>query len=153
MLTSGTTIFSLANQEVLRWILSMRDEIGDDAPHEKIKEYLWSTLKSGRVIPGCFSIHHFPLGSNSRLIIDYCMCRYGHGVLRDPDPRFTALQTFCEVRPELQDSAIIGLVKKTSEVAPGVLREHGKVMSFRCLKSGTVLLTVLRLDQESEPER
>ncbi|KAF9520578.1 hypothetical protein BS47DRAFT_1374727 [Hydnum rufescens UP504] len=96
-------LHGLANQEVLRWILSMREAIGDDAPHEQIKEYLWSTLKSGRVIPG-----------------------YGHGVLRDPDPRFTALQTFCEVRPELRDSPIIGLVKKTSEVAPGVLREHGK---------------------------
>ena len=52
---------------------------------------------------------------------------YGHGVLRDPDPRFTALQTFYNVRPELQNSPIIQLVKRTSEVAPGVLREHGKV--------------------------
>ena len=52
--------------------------------------------------------------------------RYGHGVLRDPDPRFFALRTFCEVRPELKDSPIINLVKKTAEVAPSVLKEHGK---------------------------
>lgn len=58
-------------------------------------------------------------------------CRYGHGVLRDPDPRFIALQTFCEVRPELKDSPIINLVKKTAQVAPGVLVEHGKVRVFR----------------------
>ena len=38
----------------------MRDAIGDDAPHDKIKEYLWSTLKSGRVIPGYCSIHDLP---------------------------------------------------------------------------------------------
>ncbi|KAJ6630721.1 citrate synthase-like protein [Mycena sp. CBHHK59/15] len=51
---------------------------------------------------------------------------YGHGVLRNPDPRFIALQEFCEARPELQESSIIQLVKKTYDVAPGVLKEHGK---------------------------
>jgi len=81
----------------------MQESIGSNGTHEQIKDYLWSTLKSGQVIPG-----------------------YGHGVLRDPDPRFTALQQFCEVRPELRDSPIIQLVKRTSEVAPGVLTEHGK---------------------------
>ncbi|KAG8969653.1 hypothetical protein FRC03_001525 [Tulasnella sp. 419] len=96
-------LHGLANQEVLRWMLAMKDAIGENGTHEQIKEYLWKTLNSGQVIPG-----------------------YGHGVLRDPDPRFTALQHFCDVRPELKDSAIIQLVKKTSEVAPAVLREHGK---------------------------
>ena len=43
----------LANQEVLRWILSMKDAVGEHASHDQIKDYLWSTLKSGRVIPGC----------------------------------------------------------------------------------------------------
>ena len=86
----------------------MEATIGADASPEKIKEYLWSTLNSGRVIPG-----------------------YGHGVLRDPDPRFTALQTFCDVRPELKDSPIINLVRRTAEVAPGVLTEHGKVRTLK----------------------
>ncbi|KAJ7343554.1 citrate synthase-like protein [Mycena albidolilacea] len=96
-------LHGLANQEVLRWQLAMQAEIGSDVSHEQIKEYLWRTLKSGQVVPG-----------------------YGHGVLRNPDPRFTALQEFCDARPELQESSIIQLVKKTYEVAPGVLKEHGK---------------------------
>jgi hypothetical protein len=52
--------------------------------------------------------------------------RYGHGVLRSPDPRFIALQEFCDKRPELLASPTIQLVKQTYEVAPGVLTEHGK---------------------------
>jgi len=70
---------------------------------------------------------------------------YGHGVLRAPDPRYIALQEFVETEPELLNSPIIQLVRKvcdlemisrcmisneifkTFEVAPGVLKEHGKV--------------------------
>ncbi|KAJ7685116.1 citrate synthase-like protein [Mycena polygramma] len=96
-------LHGLANQEVLRWQMTMQKELGNDVSHEQIKEYLWKTLKSGQVVPG-----------------------YGHGVLRNPDPRFIALQEFCDARPELQESSIIRLVKKTYEVAPGVLKEHGK---------------------------
>jgi len=97
-------LHGLANQEVLRWQLAMLEEVGNDVTHEKIKEYLWKTLKSGQVVPG-----------------------YGHGVLRKSDPRFMALQAFCETRPELKASPIIQLVKKTYEVTPAVLLEHGKV--------------------------
>lgn len=96
-------LHGLANQEVLRWQMAMQKEIGNDITHEKIKEYLWKTLKDGQVVPG-----------------------YGHGVLRNPDPRFIALQEFCENRPELNNSPIVELVRKTFEVAPGVLKEHGK---------------------------
>jgi hypothetical protein len=46
--------------------------------------------------------------------------------LRSPDPRFIALQEFCDKRPELLASPTIQLVKQTYEVAPGVLTEHGK---------------------------
>ncbi|KIK59754.1 hypothetical protein GYMLUDRAFT_44207 [Collybiopsis luxurians FD-317 M1] len=96
-------LHGLANQEVLRWQLSMLKEVGEEVSHDAIREYLWKTLKSGQVVPG-----------------------YGHGVLRNPDPRFIALQEFCESKPELLNSPIIQLVKKTYEVAPGVLKEHGK---------------------------
>ncbi|KAI0079945.1 citrate synthase [Panus rudis PR-1116 ss-1] len=96
-------LHGLANQEVLRWQLNMRKEIGDNITHDNIKEYLWKTLKSGQVVPG-----------------------YGHGVLRNPDPRFIALQQFCDTRPELLADPVIQLVKKTYEVAPAVLKEHGK---------------------------
>ncbi|KAF7305079.1 Citrate synthase [Mycena kentingensis (nom. inval.)] len=101
--TLADPYLSLANQEVLRWQLAMQAEIGSDVSHEQIKEYLWKTLKSGQVVPG-----------------------YGHGVLRNPDPRFIALQEFCDAHPELQESPVIRLVKKTYEVAPDVLKEHGK---------------------------
>ncbi|KDQ60691.1 hypothetical protein JAAARDRAFT_31666 [Jaapia argillacea MUCL 33604] len=96
-------LHGLANQEVLRWQMAMQKEIGDEITHEKIKDYLWKTLKSGQVVPG-----------------------YGHGVLRNPDPRFMALQEFCDARPDLLKSPTIQLVKQTYEVAPGVLKEHGK---------------------------
>ncbi|KIM80766.1 hypothetical protein PILCRDRAFT_97802 [Piloderma croceum F 1598] len=96
-------LHGLANQEVLRWQLAMQKEIGDNVTYDKIREYIWKTLKSGQVIPG-----------------------YGHGVLRNPDPRFMALQQFCDAQPELNSSPIIQMVKKTSEVAPDVLKEHGK---------------------------
>jgi len=96
-------LHGLANQEVLRWQLAMQKELGDNITHQHIKDYLWKTLNSGQVVPG-----------------------YGHGVLRKSDPRFIALQEFCEGRPELLKSATIQLVKKTYEVAPDVLTEHGK---------------------------
>ncbi|KIJ44009.1 hypothetical protein M422DRAFT_252503 [Sphaerobolus stellatus SS14] len=96
-------LHGLANQEVLRWMLAMQEAVGADCTHEQIKEYLWKTLKSGQVVPG-----------------------YGHGVLRAPDPRYIALQEFVDANPALAASPIIKLVKKTFEVAPGVLKEHGK---------------------------
>lgn len=37
---------------------------------------------------------------------------YGHGVLRKSDPRFIALQEFCDIRPDLLKSPTIQLVKK-----------------------------------------
>ena len=37
---------------------------------------------------------------------------YGHGVLRSPDPRFMALQQFCDTRPDLLKDPVIDLVKK-----------------------------------------
>ena len=77
------------------------------------------------------------------------MHRYGHGVLRSPDPRYIALQEFVDTEPALQKSPIVQLVRKvryvclsfqgrsskrwqTFEVAPGVLLEHGKVRPNRC---------------------
>lgn len=42
-------LHGLANQEVLQWILSMRDEIGAGASDEEVKKYCWKTLNSGQV--------------------------------------------------------------------------------------------------------
>lgn len=54
-------LHGLAAQDVLRFVLDMQKEIGMDPTEDTVREFLWKTLKSGRVIPG-----------------------YGHGVLRKP---------------------------------------------------------------------
>lgn len=45
-------LHGLANQEVLRWVTEMQAQIGADASDEKVKDFVWQTLKSGRVVPG-----------------------------------------------------------------------------------------------------
>lgn len=96
-------LHGLAAQEVLRWIMKMQSQIGENFSDKDVKDYLWSTLKSGQVVPG-----------------------YGHGVLRKPDPRFKALIDFGDARKDIANNPIYRLVKKNSEIAPGVLTEHGK---------------------------
>ena len=96
-------LHGLAAQEVLRFILQMQKTVGENFSEQDVKDYLWSILKSGRVVPG-----------------------YGHAVLRKPDPRFEALIDFAANRKEIADNPLFQLVKKNSEIAPGVLLEHGK---------------------------
>ncbi|KAF2708324.1 citrate synthase-like protein [Pleomassaria siparia CBS 279.74] len=96
-------LHGLAAQEVLRFILDMQKDVGTSFTEKDVNDYLWKVLKSGRVIPG-----------------------YGHAVLRKPDPRFEALMDFANTRPEIAKNPVFQLVKKNSEVAPGVLTEHGK---------------------------
>jgi citrate synthase len=95
-------LHGLANQEVLRWIQSVMQELGGELPtEEELKKFLWKTLKSGQVIPG-----------------------YGHAVLRRTDPRFLAQMEFCKIH--LPDDPMFQLVQMIYKVAPGVLKEHGK---------------------------
>ena len=96
-------LHGLANQEVLNWILEVQREVGDSPTDQQVTDALWATLKSGRVVPG-----------------------YGHAVLRQPDPRFTALYGYCDKRAELQSSPTVKLVQRISQLAPPVLKEHGK---------------------------
>ncbi|KAL9136814.1 MAG: hypothetical protein Q9175_001978 [Cornicularia normoerica] len=96
-------LHGLAAQEVLRWILKMQTHLGTSFTDADVKDYLWSTLKSGQVVPG-----------------------YGHAVLRNPDPRFDALMKFASSRPEIAKDPVFQLVKRNSEIAPDVLKEHGK---------------------------
>lgn len=96
-------LHGLAAQEVLRWILQMQEHVGEKFSDQDVKDYLWNTLKSGRVVPG-----------------------YGHAVLRKPDPRFEALMDFASSRKEIAADPVFQLVKKNSEIAPSVLTEHGK---------------------------
>ncbi|MEL6388907.1 MAG: citrate (Si)-synthase [Bacteroidota bacterium] len=96
-------LHGLANQEVLKFILEMIDALGTDDPtKEQIADYVQKTLDGGKVIPG-----------------------YGHAVLRQPDPRFTAQKVFAE--QYLQDSKIVNIVWKLFDVVPPILQGLGKV--------------------------
>lgn len=94
-------MLSRANQEVLLWLTKMKESIGDDLSDEKVKEYLWSTLKAGRVVPG-----------------------YGHAVLRKTDPRYMSQREFG--LSKLPEDPMFKLVSQVYKIAPGVLTEHGK---------------------------
>lgn len=92
-----------ANQEVIRWIFEMTNEIGDELPsEEKIKDFVKKTLNEGRVIPG-----------------------YGHAVLRKTDPRYTAQKEFAE--KYIKNSNLIEVVNRLYKVVPPVLESLGKV--------------------------
>lgn len=42
-------LHGLANQEVLVWLQKLRKELGDNASEDKVKDFIWKTLKSGQV--------------------------------------------------------------------------------------------------------
>ncbi|KAG0375266.1 citrate (Si)-synthase [Mortierella sp. AD032] len=95
-------LHGLANQEVLRWITKMREELGGkDVSDETIKDYVWKTLKSGQVVPG-----------------------YGHAVLRKTDPRYACQREFA--LKHIPNDPLFKLVSQIYTVAPGILLEHGK---------------------------
>lgn len=79
----------------------MKKAIGSDLSDQAITDYLWSTLKSGQVVPG-----------------------YGHAVLRKTDPRYVSQREFA--LRHLPDDPMFKLVSQVYKIAPGVLTEHGK---------------------------
>ncbi|RID70221.1 hypothetical protein BRARA_C02257 [Brassica rapa] len=95
-------LHGLANQEVLLWIKSVVEECGENISKDQLKEYVWKTLNSGKVVPG-----------------------YGHGVLRKTDPRYVCQREFA--LKHLPDDPLFQLVSKLYEVVPPVLTELGKV--------------------------
>jgi len=94
-------LHGLANQEVLRWIMEVMDDLGGVPNKEQLTKYLWDTLKAGKVIPG-----------------------YGHAVLRQTDPRYMAQRDFA--LKHLPDDEIFQVVSAIYEVTPDILKEHGK---------------------------
>ena len=95
-------LHGLANQEVLRWLQGLKEQMGDKTPStEEMKQYVWDTLNSGQVIPG-----------------------YGHAVLRKTDPRYAVQREFC--LKHMPDDELFQLVSKLYEVVPDILQEHGK---------------------------
>ncbi|KAH9774711.1 Citrate synthase 4 [Citrus sinensis] len=95
-------LHGLANQEVLLWIKSVVDECGENVTTEQLKDYVWKTLNSGKVVPG-----------------------FGHGVLRKTDPRYTCQREFA--LKHLPDDPLFQLVSKLFEVVPPILTKLGKV--------------------------
>ena len=96
-------LHGLANQEVIKWIFEMRDELKTELPSKaQIEEYVKKTLKSGKVVPG-----------------------YGHAVLRKTDPRFTAQMTFG--KKHMPDDALVQTVWNIYEAVPPILKSLGKI--------------------------
>ncbi|RFS24601.1 citrate (Si)-synthase, eukaryotic [Chitinophaga silvatica] len=96
-------LHGLANQEVIKWILQMREELGGGAPtKEQIEAYVRKTLADGKVVPG-----------------------YGHAVLRKTDPRFTAQMEFA--KKHLPNDELVKIVWTVYETVPPILQELGKV--------------------------
>jgi len=94
-------LHGLANQEVLRWIMEVMEDLGGVPNKEQLTKYLWDTLNAGKVIPG-----------------------YGHAVLRQTDPRYMAQREFA--LKHLPDDEIFQVVSAIYEVTPDILKEHGK---------------------------
>jgi citrate synthase len=96
-------LHGLANQEVIKWIFEMQNELNTDAPSkDQIVEYVKNTLSSGKVVPG-----------------------YGHAVLRKTDPRFTAQMEFG--KKHMADDKLVNTVWNIYEVVPPILQQLGKI--------------------------
>ncbi len=95
-------LHGLANQEVLLFLNKVVDQVGLDATDDQMKEFVWSLLKSGQVVPG-----------------------YGHAVLRKTDPRYTCQREFA--LKHLPDDKLFKLVSQLYMLVPPILMETGKV--------------------------
>ncbi|CCM04703.1 uncharacterized protein FIBRA_06889 [Fibroporia radiculosa] len=94
-------LHGLANQEVLLWLRKMQSKIGENASDEAVREYVWSTLQGGQVVPG-----------------------YGHAVLRKTDPRYTAQREFA--LKHLPNDPLFKLVGQVYQIVPDILLAAGK---------------------------
>jgi citrate synthase len=96
-------LHGLANQEVIKWIFEMREELHTEAPSkEQIVEYVQKTLREGKVVPG-----------------------YGHAVLRKTDPRFTAQMEFG--KKHMPEDHLVQTVWNIYESVPPILQSLGKI--------------------------
>jgi citrate synthase len=103
MLGLAGPLHGLANQEVIKWILELRKDIGKDIPtKDDIADYVKKTLDAGRVVPG-----------------------YGHAVLRKTDPRYMAQREFA--LQYLPDDPLFQIVSNIYEVVPPILSSIAKI--------------------------
>ncbi len=95
-------LHGLANQEVLRWIMDVKEKLGGGVPTmDELKKFVWDTLAGGNVVPG-----------------------YGHAVLRKTDPRYSAQREFA--LKHMPEDELFQVVSMLYEVVPPILLEQGK---------------------------
>ncbi|HJQ99537.1 MAG TPA: citrate (Si)-synthase, partial [Candidatus Polarisedimenticolaceae bacterium] len=95
-------LHGLANQEVMRWLVGVKQKLGGGVPtREALAQFVWDTLNSGQVVPG-----------------------YGHGVLRVTDPRYMAQREFA--MRYLPDDENFRIVKMLYDIVPDILTKQGK---------------------------
>ncbi|HMZ46959.1 MAG TPA: citrate (Si)-synthase, eukaryotic [Chitinophagaceae bacterium] len=96
-------LHGLANQEVIKWIFEMQEQLGTDSPTKaQIEQYVKDTISSGKVVPG-----------------------YGHAVLRKTDPRFSAQMEFG--KKHMPDDKLCQTVWNIYETVPPILQSLGKI--------------------------
>src|SRR5450432_31465 len=96
-------LHGLANQEVIKWIFELRDNLKTELPtKDQIAEYVKKTLQEGKVVPG-----------------------YGHAVLRKTDPRFTAQMEFG--KKHLPDDPLVQTIWNVYDTVPPILQSMGKI--------------------------
>jgi citrate synthase len=96
-------LHGLANQEVIKWIFDLQEELKTKLPSkDQIAEYVKKTLSEGKVVPG-----------------------YGHAVLRKTDPRYTAQMEFG--KKHMPDDPLVQTVWNIYEVVPPILQSLGKI--------------------------
>ena len=96
-------LHGLANQEVIKWIFEMQEELNTKLPSkEQIADYVKKTLTAGKVVPG-----------------------YGHAVLRKTDPRFEAQMEFG--KKHMPEDELVQTVWNIYEAVPPILQSLGKI--------------------------
>jgi len=96
-------LHGLANQEVIKWIYELREELNTELPTKaQIEEYVKKTITEGKVVPG-----------------------YGHAVLRKTDPRFTAQMEFG--KKHMPDDPLVQTVWNIYDAVPPILQSLGKI--------------------------
>lgn len=94
-------LHGLANQECLRFLLKLQEQVGEDPTDEQVEAAVKGVLAAGQVVPG-----------------------YGHAVLRSTDPRFLCQKEFSE--KHMPNDPLCRLVRKCYKLVPGILTEQGK---------------------------
>ncbi len=93
-----------AVHEVLRWLLKIKEKFNGIPTEDQLASFVKETLASGQVVPG-----------------------YGHAVLRNTDPRFTAQYEFGD--KYLPNDDLFRIAKLTYKVVPPILKGVQKIQN------------------------